>query len=158
MKNLDVYLDKNRTLAQAQLESKKQVLEQLAGLLAEGSDSKVQEEIYHALQKREKVGSTALGKGLAIPHARIEGLKSPRIALLSLNKPLDYDAPDDAAVDLFIGLLVPAGANTLQMTLLQQLVPLLRDPEYVAALRSAEDDEDLYETFASALPQPHETT
>jgi PTS system nitrogen regulatory IIA component len=117
--------------------SKKKLLEQVAELLAPADDPSVSQKIYSGLLERERLGSTGLGFGVAIPHARIPGLKSASIAFLRLEEGVDYDAADNQAVDLIFALLVPLEATQEHLELLADLAKLLNEPGNRAQLRKA---------------------
>ena len=89
--------------------------------------------ITDSLFTRERLGSTGLGHGVAIPHGRIKGLKSPMAAVFQLAQPIGFDAPDDIAVGLMIFLLVPEAATQRHLEILSEIAELLSD----APLRQA---------------------
>lgn len=100
--------------------------------------------ILTALLKREDLGSTGVGDGLALPHARLEGLRRPFGLLASLRAPLDYEAVDERPVDLAFLLLLPADAQGAQLNALACVARRLRDPAVAAAMRAARDAGSLY--------------
>ena len=87
--------------------SKKRLLEYISELLANSSLKLSQNDIFNALLSREKLGSTGLGKGVAIPHGRMTSLEKPVCAFVKLDTPIDFDASDGQPVDLIFTLLVP---------------------------------------------------
>ncbi|WP_018873126.1 PTS sugar transporter subunit IIA [Thioalkalivibrio sp. ALJ16] len=121
--------------------SQKRALETLAELLATGGDTAEPGSgaIFEALSAREKLGSTGLGHGVAIPHGRLAGLGAPRVAVLRLESGVDFDAMDHEPVDILIALLVPEDATGDHLELLAQLARGLSQPDTIAALRRAED-------------------
>ncbi|WP_018140176.1 PTS sugar transporter subunit IIA [Thioalkalivibrio sp. ALJ7] len=127
--------------------SQKRALETLAELLAAGGDAEgpASSAIFEALSAREKLGSTGLGHGVAIPHGRLPDLATPRVAVLRLEQGVDFDAMDHEPVDILIALLVPEAATNDHLNLLAQLARGLSQPDTIAALRRAGD--------ASALEQ-----
>jgi len=132
--------------------SKKRALELVAERLddrVEGADA---DAVFAALMARERLGSTAVGAGVAIPHCRLEGCDEPVAAIVRLAAPVDFDAPDGEAVDLLFLLVVPGEAHETHLELLASAARALNDPAYRAALREANGDLDLYET---ALYSPH---
>ncbi len=91
------------------------------------------------LQAREALGSTGIGRGIALPHARLPGMAAPLCCLCRLARPIPFDAIDDAPVDLVFLLLTPAGADTAHLATLAAAARRLRDPATAAALRRAAD-------------------
>jgi PTS system nitrogen regulatory IIA component len=96
--------------------------------------------LIDALDAREKLGSTALGQGVAIPHGRIKNLDQARAAFLRTQKPIDFNAPDQKPVDLFFVLLVPEHATEQHLQLLSELAHLVDDHVFRDALHAAADD------------------
>ncbi|GAB4188215.1 MAG: PTS IIA-like nitrogen regulatory protein PtsN [Wenzhouxiangellaceae bacterium] len=119
--------------------SKKRVLELLSELLTRDADSEDSRELFEALCERERMGSTGLGHGVAIPHARLDGLKEVRAAFMHLRKPLPFDAPDQHDVDLVIGLAVPADCSDTHLKILARVAEQLSNAELREALRAADD-------------------
>ena len=125
----------------------------LQGLAQRASDSlKLPVElISSALLKREELGSTGTGGGIAIPHARIPGLNKPFGTLVRLRQPIDFDAIDDQPVDLLFLLLLPVTSNKEQLNALASVARILRSPESVRSLRRARDDADLFRVMATLV-------
>jgi PTS system nitrogen regulatory IIA component len=117
---------------------KAQLLHELAGRAAAavGLDRRT---IFEALQARENLGSTGLGKGFALPHARVEMLSEPFALLVRLARPIDFAAIDDQPVDLVILLLSPANGGNQHLATLAALSRPLRDAALVQRLRRAPD-------------------
>lgn len=118
--------------------SKKRVFEQ-AGLLFENHAGIARSTIYDALFSREKMGSTGLGLGIAIPHGRIKGLKEAQGAFLRLSTPVQFDAPDGQPVDLVFVLLVPEAANEHHLQILSELAQMFSDKAFREQLLAAPD-------------------
>ena len=143
---LSEILNEQRTRLDVDAGSKKRVLETLGELLAAGvptpdddtTPAPTAHAIFDALCAREKLGSTGLGHGVGLPHARMSGLQSPLGALLRLTDKVDYDAPDKAGVDLVFALLVPEESTEDHLQLLAQLAARLGDAGVREALRSCE--------------------
>jgi PTS system nitrogen regulatory IIA component len=127
--------------------SKKRVFEQ-AGLLFENRYGIARSAVYDALFAREKMGSTGLGQGIAIPHGRIKGLKEAHGAFLRLANPVQFDAPDGQPVDLVFVLLVPEAANEHHLQLLSELAQMFSDKGFRAQLSAAPDPAAVYALFA----------
>ncbi|WP_028454538.1 PTS IIA-like nitrogen regulatory protein PtsN [Chitinilyticum litopenaei] len=113
--------------------SKKRVFEQI-GIVFENSHGIARSVIFDSLFAREKLGSTGLGQGVAIPHGRIKGLKDATGAFVRLKEPISYDAPDGKPVNLIFVLLVPANATDLHLQILSELAQLFSDKRIREAL------------------------
>lgn len=118
--------------------SKKRVFEQ-AGLLFENRDGIARSTVYDALFAREKMGSTGLGLGIAIPHGRIKGLKEARGAFFRLAAPVQFDAPDGLPVDMVFILLVPEAATEHHLQMLSELAQMFSDKAFREKLAAAPD-------------------
>ena len=130
----------NETRIQCGLEltSKKRLLETLAQLLANAQPRLDVATVFERLVERERLGSTGLGHGIGLPHARTKDVSSVIGAFVQLNQGVDYDASDGEVVDLAFALLVPDEANDEHVRLLAQLAGLLSDPTIREQLRGAE--------------------
>lgn len=106
--------------------------------------------VLDGLQEREALGSTGFGRGVALPHARIEGLSRPIAALLKLDNPVDFAAADRLPVDLVIGLLSPVNAGATHLHALAALSRMVRDEDMHRALSEATDTETLYALLTNA--------
>lgn len=126
--------------------SKKRVFEQ-AGLLFENNHGISSQLVYDALFSRERLGSTGLGQGIAIPHGRIKGLKNAIGAFLQLAAPVQFDAPDGRPVCLAFVLLVPETANEKHLQLLSELAQMFSDAPFREALRTAADSDAIHSLF-----------
>lgn len=100
--------------------------------------------IFPALARRENLGSTGIGDGIALPHARLEAISRPYGILARLREPIDFEAVDDNRVDLIFLLLLPAPDRPEPLNALACVARRLRDPETAAALRGARDASALY--------------
>ena len=123
--------------------SKKQVLQELSNAAAKvtGVDSR---RIFESLLQREKLGSTGLGQGIAIPHAKFNELDRVQGLFARLAQPVDFDAPDDQPVDLVFLLLAPESAGADHLKALARISRSLRDPTIVAKLRGTDSAAGLY--------------
>ena len=106
--------------------------------------------VLEGLEEREALGSTGFGRGVALPHARIEGVNRPLAALLRLEAPVDFAAADALPVDLVFGLLSPIDAGAGHLQALAAISRLVRDEEMHRALASAGDAETLYALLTNA--------
>lgn len=121
--------------------SKKRVLEHAARLLAGQSDQPSVERIFERLLERERLGSTGLAGGVALPHARMSEVTECRGAFLRLNEGVEFDALDGQAVDLVFALLVPEETSDEHLQLLATLASMFNQPALRDALRSADAGE-----------------
>lgn len=133
-----------RVLTGASVTSKKRLLELLASLLADGAGSEAERAIFDSLCAREKLGSTGLGQGVAIPHGRSPALVSAVGCFIRLSEPIDFGAPDGQPVDLMFALGVPEHFTHQHLLLLSQLAELFSDSEFTRRLRQAPDSLSLY--------------
>lgn len=128
--------------------SKKRVFEQ-AGLLFENHNGIARAQVFDSLFAREKLGSTGLGQGIAIPHGRIKGLKEALGAFLRLATPVQFDAPDGKPVSLIFVLLVPEAATEHHLQLLSELAQMFSDRAFREQLTAAADSTALQKIFAA---------
>ncbi len=138
----------SRVLAGASVTSKKRLLELLAGLLAEGEGSEAERRIFDSLCAREKLGSTALGHGVAIPHGRSDALSTASGCFIRLDEPLEFGAPDGRPVDLLFALGVPEHFTNQHLLLLSQLAEMFSDQGFTQRLRAAPDSAALFAALA----------
>jgi len=132
--------------------SKKRVFEQ-AGLLFENNQGIARSQVFDSLFAREKLGSTGLGQGIAIPHGRIKGLKEAVGAFVRLNTPVQFDAPDGKAVNLLFILLVPEQATEHHLQILSELAQMFSDKAFRENLTKAPDIAAIHTLFSDW--QPH---
>ena len=109
--------------------SKKRVFEQV-GLLFENNHHIARSQVFDSLFAREKLGSTGLGQGIAIPHGRIKGLKEALGAIVRMKQPIPFDAPDGQPVNLIFVLLVPDRATDLHLQILSELAQMFSDKPF----------------------------
>ncbi|MDH4611218.1 PTS IIA-like nitrogen regulatory protein PtsN [Pseudomonas sp. BN102] len=145
MIRLEQILTLGRSLVNVPGGSKKRVLEQIAKLVARDLPDLDNQDIFESLVSREKLGSTGFGNGIAIPHCRLTGCKSPISAVLRLDAPVDFDAIDGAPVDLLFVLLVPEAATDEHLELLRQIASMLDRSDVRERLRQAPDNTSLYQ-------------
>jgi nitrogen PTS system EIIA component len=118
--------------------SKKRVFEQ-AGLIFENNNGIARSVVTDNLFARERLGSTGLGEGVAIPHGRIKGLKQPLAAFVRLAEPIPFESPDGQPVSLLIFLLVPEQATQQHLEILSEIAQLLSDREARERLNTEPD-------------------
>ncbi len=146
------FLNPQRILCCSAALSKKRTLQEMGRLLALSSAELTENGVFDKLLEREKLGSTGMGQGIALPHARIQGLKQACGACILLEQAVDYDAIDDTPVDLVFGLLVPESATEEHLKLLSGLAALFRDPDFCERLRQADSARDLFDLLATEEP------
>jgi PTS system nitrogen regulatory IIA component len=105
--------------------------------------------VFSELRKCEDLGSTGMGDGVAIPHARFQQVKKPFGMLIRLKKPMDFDAVDGKPVDIVFLLLLPEAADGEQLGALACIVRQLANPAITAALRRARDSAEMYRALAT---------
>lgn len=143
--NITNLLSPERVACRDDVGSKKRLLEQLGELLAGSSPGLSPHEIFDALLSREKLGSTGLGKGVAIPHGRMAGLDQPVCALIKLGTAVDFDTSDGQPVDLVFALLVPENSTEEHLQVLSTIAEIFSNPGICTALRACESGNCLLE-------------
>jgi PTS system nitrogen regulatory IIA component len=128
--------------------SKKRIIEALSQLLAEhlNSGHELSERLFDNFVAREKLGSTGLGKGVAIPHCRTSGVKKIHGCLVKLTHPVDFDAIDDQPVDLIFALVVPEEKNDEHLNTLARVASIMQNDDYRQRLRNCAEDVTLFNT------------
>ncbi len=125
------------------MNSKKQVLQEMSARAAKLTGVP-EREIFDVVLQRERLGSTGVGSGIAIPHGKLKQIKSICGVFARLETPVDFEALDDQPVDLVFLLLAPEGAGADHLKALSRIARLFRDPDLVAKLRSTESASALY--------------
>ncbi|MCB1851233.1 MAG: PTS sugar transporter subunit IIA [Gammaproteobacteria bacterium] len=125
--------------------SKKRILEETGALLASAIPGLTSEQVFDKLLERERLGSTGLGQGIALPHARIEGVETACGALIRLQPGVDFDAMDDKAVDIVFGLMVPQQATEEHLQLLAKLATLFSNEKFCTRLRAVDNSREMLE-------------
>lgn len=133
--------------------SKKRLLEQLGELLGRDGEGIDAQAAFHCLVERERLGSTGIGEGVALPHGRVPGLSRAVGALVTLASAMDYDAIDSKPVILVFALLVPETATAEHLQLLARLATLFRDPAVRRQLIEAQTPEELYSRLTASEAQ-----
>lgn len=141
-------LSASQVLLDLDASSKKRVFEQ-AGMLFETHLGLPRSAIFDSLFAREKLGSTGLGQGIAIPHGRIKGLKQASGAFMRLATPVPFDSPDGRPVNLLFVLLVPEQATEQHLQILSELAQRFSDRAFREALQTAPDAAAVIALFQS---------
>ena len=152
--NLDTLLSSNAVISGPPVKSKKRALEALADKIAEQinlTQADRSEEpvdpltIFQLLTEREKLGSTSMGHGVALPHARTDLTSNSVCAFIKLDDGIDFDSPDGRATDLIFALVVPEHYTDEHLKILAHLASLFSDDGYCEALRKASNKNELYD-------------
>jgi nitrogen PTS system EIIA component len=148
MNRLSAILSAEQVLVAVDATSKKRAFEE-AGLLFESLHGLNRALITDSLFARERLGSTGLGHGVAIPHGRIKGLKQPLAAVFQLANAIGFDAPDEQPVQLMIFLLVPEAATQKHLEILSEIAELLSDATLREKMKSSAQAADLHQLIAT---------
>jgi len=136
---LHSYLDTNLITVQSNVTSSKKLLEEMARLLTIPLHKETREkDIYHCLLEREKLGNTGIGNGVALPHSRSMHATTAVIAIITLEKPIDYNSIDRQPIDVAFGLLVPEDATQEHLNLLADIARIVSNNDNKVALSSAQ--------------------
>ena len=135
--------------------SKKRVFEQV-GLIFENNNHIARSQVFDSLFAREKLGSTGLGQGIAIPHGRIRDLKDAVGAVLRMRQPIPFDAPDGQNVSIIFVLLVPDRATDMHLQILSELAQMFSEKAFREKLLAAPTASELHRLITQW--QPHATT
>ncbi len=141
--SLSDLLSKEALLFSVKVGSKKQLLQELSDKASEISGISSRQ-IFETLLQRERLGSTAVGNGVAIPHGKLERLETIVGIFARLEHPVEFDAPDEQPVDLVFLLLAPEGAGADHLKALSRIARVLRNEETAQQLRDAEDPQALF--------------
>ena len=151
MNRLAAILTDSNVLVNVDVSSKKRVFEH-AGVLFENQHAIARGVVTDNLFARERLGSTGLGHGVAIPHGRIKGLKNPLAAVLRVQQPIPFDAPDDEPVLLLIFLLVPEAATQRHLEILSEIAEMLSDRDLRERLKVEPDAAGVHKLISDWEP------
>lgn len=146
-------LDSEHVVCKVKSASKKRALEEISQLIVKGEPDLSQTEVFECLVARERLGSTGLGKGVAIPHGRLKSGDKTIAAFIQLAESVDYDSPDGEPVDLICALLVPQESTEEHLQILASLTEMFRNPELREHLREADSDQALYQALSECFPK-----
>jgi len=132
------------TLCSVALASKKRILEKIAATAAVKAPNLDQSQLLASLMEREKMGSTGIGNGIAIPHGRLKTLDKALAVFVTTEKPIAFDAIDDRAVDIFIAIFVPENACDQHLSTLQSIAKLFSDKHTGKIIRKCSDANELF--------------
>jgi PTS system nitrogen regulatory IIA component len=148
MNRLSAILPAEQVLVHVEVTSKKRAFEE-AGLLFEDLHGLNRALVADSLFARERLGSTGLGHGVAIPHGRIKGLKTPMAAVFQLAQAIGFDAPDEQPVSLLIFLLVPEASTQKHLEILSEIAELLSDASLREKIKTCGDATELHSIIAT---------
>jgi PTS system nitrogen regulatory IIA component len=151
MNRLAKFLPLENVVVGLSVTSKKRVFEQ-AGLIFENQNGIARSTVTDNLFARERLGSTGLGEGVAIPHGRIKGLKQPLAAFVRLDQPIPFESPDGQPVSLLIFLLVPEQATQQHLEILSEIAQFLSDREARERLHTEPNREELHRLLTEWHP------
>jgi len=151
MVDIDEFLSPERLLLDFPGDSKQQLFHDLANLASTVTNVDAAT-ILNAIEQRERLGTTGIGEGIAIPHARVPGLPKLIGYFARLGTPVDYDALDDAPVDLVFLLLAPEAEGTVQLKALARIARILRDSEVGARLRTEREPQGVWGLLHGRVP------
>jgi PTS system nitrogen regulatory IIA component len=142
-------LNPERIACDATVSSKKRALEKLSSLLTDSIPNLTEDEIFESLIGRERLGSTGIGHGVAIPHARLQGREKVIGAFLKLDNGVDFDSIDNTPVDLLFALLVPDHFTDEHLEILSSLAKLFSDEKLCEKIRAGNNNQQIYELLTS---------
>ncbi|MFZ9734330.1 MAG: PTS IIA-like nitrogen regulatory protein PtsN [Burkholderiaceae bacterium] len=151
MNRISSLLNVKNILLGVEATSKKRVFEQ-AGLLFEENHGIARAKVFDSLFARERLGSTGLGEGIAIPHGRIKGLEEAVAGVVRLSEPVSFDAPDGIPVSVLIFLLVPEHATQQHLEILSEVAEMLSDSSLRDSLMQSPTPEALFQSLSSWKP------
>ncbi len=140
-------LDLSRIKCNQPISSKKRALESLAELLTPYAKEHTHMDVLDTLSARERLGSTGLGHGIALPHGRMSNLQAPLAAIITLQEGIDFDSADAKPVVTLFALLMPQHCNEEHLQILSALAKLFIQPELRTALTRSESPEQLMKNF-----------
>ena len=134
-----------RVICLTDINSKKRLLEELSQLLGQGAPGYDPADIFNKLIERERLGSTGLGHGVALPHGRLGDSENTIGAFIKLDKGVDFDSPDDLPADLHFALLVPEHHTNEHLQILASLAGMFSDQAFCDSLRRCQTNEELFQ-------------
>lgn len=147
--DLKQLISSDSVVCNADVNSKKRALELMGELLSKKSDPPKPLEIFQQLTERENLGSTSLGHGVALPHARTSLCKKATGVFLKLDHGIDFDSPDKQPTDLLFALMVPEDYTDEHLEILSTLAGLFNEESFCESLRSASTPAELHNTLTN---------
>lgn len=149
--NFSDIISLNRIAINVECASKKRTLEVLSQLVCDDYDNINQNDVFDSLIARERLGSTALGKGIAIPHGRLKSGKKTLAAFVQLKEGIDFDAPDGAPVDLLCALSIPEKCSDEHLQVLAYLSEKFSNDAVREKLRNAKDPQEILDALTTPI-------
>ncbi|WP_371188036.1 PTS IIA-like nitrogen regulatory protein PtsN [Thalassotalea maritima] len=146
--NLTSLLSPDCTICAAPANSKKNILEQISLIAANKISSASAKDLLNGLINREKLSSTGIGNGIAIPHVKIDNSEKPIAVLMTCDKPIDFDAIDNRPVDIFFALFVPEDSCQQHLQTLANVARFFADKDTSKKVRRCLSAEQLYALVA----------
>jgi PTS system nitrogen regulatory IIA component len=151
MNHISQLLPPSNVIIDLDVASKKRVFEQ-AGLLFENTFQIARNQVFDSLFAREKLGSTGLGQGVAIPHGRIKGLREAVAALVRMKEAIPFDAPDGQPVNIACILLVPEKATNQHLQILSELAQMFSDKKFRESILNSKDAKEIHKLITDWVP------
>ena len=151
MNQISQLLPLSNVIVDLDVTSKKRVFEQ-AGLLFENTNQIARSQVFDSLFAREKLGSTGLGQGVAIPHGRIKGLREAVTALVTMKEAIPFDAPDGQPVNIACILLVPEKATDKHLQILSELAQMFSDKQFREGILQCKDAAKIHKLIVDWKP------
>ncbi len=145
---IKIKLDDSHVSVNDICKTKKSILEKISDLLSRPSGVS-RDDIFKKLYEREKLGSTSIGKGVAIPHARVKNIEYPFLSIIILDEPVEFDNIDSLDVDIIVSIIVPEKNYNDHLELLARLSSKLDDPSVRKELRQARNSSQIIQNFQS---------
>ena len=146
---ISALLSPQRIFIDTEITSKKKLLELIANIVA-GLTELPESSIYNSLLNRERLGSTGLGHGFAVPHARVEQLDSTLGCFFRLKDAVNFEAPDNLPVDLVFTIIIPEEATEEHLVILSSLASIFSRPEVCEQIRNAGSRDEIAEIIQAA--------
>ncbi|MBE9504361.1 MAG: PTS sugar transporter subunit IIA [Proteobacteria bacterium] len=147
MKILDI-LDEESIITELKSKSKKEAIEEMAVVAAKNDDSVNIETLVEVLIEREKLGSTGIGDGVAIPHGKLSSIENVMAVFARSEEGIDFDSMDGKNAHLFFLLIAPEDSAGSHLKALARVSRLMNDPKFRLSLMEAKSREEVYRTFA----------
>jgi PTS system nitrogen regulatory IIA component len=151
MNQISQLLPLSNVIVDLDVSSKKRVFEQ-AGLLFENTNQIARSQVFDSLFAREKLGSTGLGQGVAIPHGRIKGLREAIAALVTMKEAIPFHAPDGQPVNIACILLVPEKATDKHLQILSELAQMFSDKQFRDSILKCKNAAEIYKLITDWEP------
>lgn len=143
-------IEQEDIIPELKAQDKKGVLEELSDVICKHEPLLKKERLVRILLEREKLGTTGIGEGIAIPHGKVDVLKTPLLAFGRSKKGIDYEAIDKKPVHLFFLLVAPENSSSLHLHILARIAKLLKNSKFKKKLMEAKTKEEIYKIITEA--------